>query len=103
MKGFVYLLCDGERFKIGMTRNTIEKRISQLQTGNPNEIYIISFYETFYPYRIEQMLHNKYGTANIKNEWFDLTIDQVVNFKNDCKAYEKIFDSLKDNPFIKLN
>ena len=46
--GFVYLLCDGEKFKIGMTRGRIEKRITELQTGNPNEIWIRSYYETMY-------------------------------------------------------
>ena len=39
MEGFVYLLCDGEKFKIGMTKHKdIYKRIKELQTGNPNEI-----------------------------------------------------------------
>ena len=32
MKGFVYLLCDGEKFKIGMTKNKIEKRIKGYKT-----------------------------------------------------------------------
>ena len=84
MKGFVYLLCDGEHFKIGMTKKDIHKRISELQTGNPNEIYITSFHETNYPYRIEQMMHIKYSTSNVKNEWFNLTLEQVINFKKNC-------------------
>lgn len=103
MKGFVYLLCDGEHFKIGMTKSTIEKRISQLQTGNSNEIYISSYHQTNYPYKIEQMMHIKYGSSRVKNEWFDLTVEQVVNFRKYCDECEATLEVLKDNPFIKLH
>jgi len=100
--GYVYLLCDGEKFKIGMTRQKdIHKRISELQTGNPNEIYMMSYYHTDYPYRVEQLMHNKYYKNNIKNEWFDMTAQDVVNFKNNCAYYENIISKMTDNPFFK--
>ena len=100
MKGFVYLLCDGEHFKIGMTKKDIHKRISELQTGNPNEIWIHSYYETMYPAKIEKMLHGRHATSNVKNEWFDLSVSEVINFKNECKQCEEILKVLRDNPFI---
>jgi len=57
-RGYVYLLCDGERFKIGMTRQeNIMNRIKELQTGNPNEIWLHSYFETEYPNKIEKMMH----------------------------------------------
>lgn len=103
MEGFVYLLCDGEKFKIGMTKQKdIHKRIAELQTGNPNEIFISSYYKTKYPYKIEQMMHFKYKTNKVKNEWFDLNVSQVVNFKNECEKCSNIIEILKDNPFFKL-
>jgi len=101
MRGFVYLLCDGEKFKIGMTRQpSIEKRISELQTGNPDEIFISSWYETEYPEKVEKMMHTKYKMSNYRNEWFDLTLDQVINFKTECDKCEKTIEILKDNPFF---
>lgn len=100
-RGFVYLLCDGEKFKIGMTRGKIEKRIAELQTGNPNEIFISSYHETEYPNRIEQMMHVKYKTSQIKNEWFDLSVEQVVGFRKECNKCEEIIKLMKDNPFFK--
>ena len=100
MKGYVYLLCDGERFKIGMTRNKIEKRITELQTGNANEIWVRSYYETCHPEKIEKMLHARHAASNIKNEWFDLSVSDVLNFKNDCMKCEEILKALNDNPFI---
>lgn len=98
--GYVYLLCDGEKFKIGMTKNKIEKRVAELQTGNPNEIWIHSYYETQYPLKIEKMMHGRHASSNVKNEWFDLSVSEVINFKNECKQCEEILKALRDNPFI---
>ncbi len=98
--GYVYLLCDGEKFKIGMTKNKIEKRVAELQTGNPNEIWVHSYYETQYPLKIEKMMHGRHASSNVKNEWFDLSVSEVINFKNECKQCEEILKALRDNPFI---
>lgn len=101
MQGFVYLLCDGEHFKIGMTKQKdIHKRIAELQTGNPNEIFISAYHKTNYPFRVEQMMHFKYGMSKIKNEWFDLSVEQVVNFNKNCDDCERVIDIMKDNPFF---
>ena len=101
MEGFVYLLCDGENFKIGMTKQkNINKRILELQTGNPNEIWCVNYYKTKYPHKIEQMLHFRHRQSNIKNEWFDMTAHDVVNFENECKDCEKLIKSLENNPFF---
>ena len=103
MKGYVYLLCDGDKFKIGMTcQKDINKRISELQTGNPNEIFISAYHETNYPYHIEQMMHLKYKSFNIMNEWFDLSPKQIIEFNEVCKECERTLELLKDNPFIKF-
>ena len=100
-KGFVYLLCDGEKFKIGMTtRKTIEERIAELQTGNPNEIFISMWHKTDYPEKVERLMHIKYGMSRIRNEWFDLNVEQVLNFNNECNKCEKTIKALKDNPFF---
>ena len=100
-RGFVYLLCDGDKFKIGMTKHKdINKRIQELQTGNPYEIWLRDYYETDNPLKIEKMMHARHASSNIKNEWFDLTAEEVINFKNECMQCEKILEALKDNPFI---
>lgn len=101
MSGFVYLLCDGERFKIGMTKQkTIEKRIAELQTGNPNEIFISTYHKTEYPEKVEKMMHGRYSHSNVRNEWFDLNVEQVLKFNEECEKCEKIINALKNNPFF---
>ena len=99
--GYVYLLCDGDKFKIGMTRrHDITKRIAELQTGNSDTIWLNNYYETTHPFLVEKMMHTRYANSNVKNEWFNLTPSQVVNFKNECHECEKIIQALNDNPFI---
>ena len=102
-KGYVYLLCDSGQdnlFKIGVTTGSIEKRIKKLQTGNGNEIFLVNYYLTDYPFTIEHMLHQKYSPSKKLNEWFTLEPDATINFKQHCQECETILDSLKDNPFM---
>lgn len=101
MGGFVYLICDGERFKIGVTTTTLKKRLRELQTGNPNELWISKSYKTLTPFRLEQLLHVKFKINKVKNEWFELNAHEVINFNKTCDKLQNIVDSLKDNPYIK--
>lgn len=101
---FVYLLGDSGQdntFKIGMTRGNINKRIKQLQTGNGEEIYLVNFYETDYPFFLERSLHLKYYPKQKKNEWFTLDCEDIIHFKEHCKMFEDNARSLENNPFAK--
>ena len=102
--GSVYLLGDSEKegiFKIGATRGDIQKRIKKLQTGNAGEIYLVSYYETEYPFLMEKMLHTKFFGDKVLNEWFSLTTEEIVRFKESCEEIQKTIDALKDNYFFK--
>lgn len=101
--GFVYLICDLDKvnaYKIGVTKNIIDKRKKELQTGNSSELHICNYYETEHPYKIESMLHNRFHLNNIKNEWFELTDEQAMSFIDECKKCDIIISALKDNPFF---
>ena len=102
--GSVYLLGDSEKegiFKIGVTRGDIQKRIKKLQTGNAGEIYLVAYYETEYPFLMEKMLHTKFFDGKVLNEWFSLTTEERVRFKESCEEIQKTIDALKDNYFFK--
>ena len=89
-------------FKIGVTRGSIEKRMKKLQTGNDGEIFLIAYYETSKPFYVEKMMHLKYFSKKILNEWYNLTAKEVASFQEDCSKIEKIAEALKDNPFFKV-
>ena len=102
--GCVYLLGDWEKenwYKIGVTRGSIEKRIKKLQTGNGGEIYLVDKYETEHPFMLEKILHTRFSNNRVLNEWFELSTEDVIKFKEHCEFAEGIINTLKDNYFFK--
>lgn len=102
MAGYVYLICDpcNDKFKIGVTTGKIEKRIKELQTGNPNELFISNYHKTEYPFKLETMLHAKYRTNNVLNEWFEIDSHDVSHFNEICIELENAIETLKNNPYF---
>lgn len=103
--GTVYLLGDWTRdgiYKIGVTRGDIEKRVKKLQTGNSGEIYIVDKFETNHPFIMEKMLHRKYFGDKVLNEWFELSMDARIKFRETCQELQETIDVLEnDNYFFR--
>ena len=102
--GYIYLLGDWEKdgyFKIGVTRGDIDKRIKKLQTGNGGEIYLVDYFVSSNPFLIETLLHNKHAASRKMNEWFELTFEERIKFKEECQFFEDMLESLSDNPYMK--
>lgn len=102
-KGIVYLLGDWEKegfYKIGVTKDNLERRIKKLQTGNSGEIYVINYFETEHPFFLEKQLHFKYQGKRAIGEWFELTNEEVLNFEKSCGEIEEMVETMKDNPFF---
>jgi hypothetical protein len=101
--GYVYLIGEIEnpgRYKIGSTRGkSVAKRLKQLQTGSSSELYVKDAVETDHPFKLEKMLHNHFKSSNLIGEWFELSEDDVEDFKGLCNEKLKVIDSLKENPF----
>lgn len=104
MKGYIYLLLEvdfegNERYKIGISKNHPDKRVKQLQTGSPNKISTLKFYESAYYKKIEYILHKQFKPkqTETENEWFCLTDEDVNNFIPYCEKYERNFQFLQEN------
>lgn len=98
--GKVYLITDGEFFKIGVTKGDVEKRIKGLQTGSPNEITLVNYYESNNYRKVESWFHRKYKTKRMEGEWFYLDIEDVESFIVEAKKIDGSIKVLKDNPFF---
>jgi hypothetical protein len=107
--GFVYLICeydniqvDNTHCKIGVTTGNLDARLKKLQTGNISRLHCLSYYESSDPFKLEKMLHNHYHNKRVKGgEWFILTDDDILSFKNICDNKQKIINILKEsNPFF---
>jgi len=95
---FVYLLKSYENgyYKIGTSKNPL-KRIKELQIGNPEKIEIINSYLSENYSKIEIALHNYYSYTRKTNEWFDLTLEDELNFIDLCKNIDKNLKFLNEN------
>lgn len=67
--GFVYFILDevSDAIKIGFAKD-VNKRLSGLQTSNPNELKVISYYKG--SKKDEYRLHYDCKDYNIRGEWF---------------------------------
>ncbi len=85
-------------YKIGMTDNFVEDRMSDLQVGNPFELYIVYQTKVPYPQATEKEIHSALAKCRLKGEWFDLSlykpgieIDSVIDLINiDKKKYKMV-------------
>jgi len=100
--GYVYLICDPstDHFKIGVTRDIKSNRIKKLQTGNSTELFIRHIYKTQWPFRLETMLHARFRSKQVLNEWFALDSQDVLSFPDLCKTLESNIIALSDNPWF---
>jgi hypothetical protein len=91
----VYLISSDEqgqkKYKIGYTKNNVEKRLKQLKTGNSNDLTIEKVFNSKWGTKIEAILHRKYSNSKISGEWFYLSEKEVSLFDSDCKNLEEYF------------
>lgn len=100
MKNIVYLLNleDSDLYKIGITEeNKIDKRIKNLQTGAPKKINIVTLFKTEFATIIEKKLHALFNTKRSNGEWFELSYDDILIFKDKCNQYNDNIKFLIEN------
>lgn len=57
------------RIKIGGAKD-IEKRRSNLQTGNPSELRLLGWIHSEAAFELERRLHQRFSATRIRGEWF---------------------------------
>ena len=83
MKGFTYLLTDGIAYKIGHTTRDVEQRVAELnrETSSYGHIEALAFAEVKDSYALERYPHQRFADKRIKNEWFKLGNDDLVEIQ----------------------
>jgi len=100
---YVYLIQSLEDgyYKIGVSKHP-NKRIKELNTGNPSPLKLIETYQSKFAEKIERTLQRRYTHLRKEGEWFDMSISNEVSFRQECQKIEETIDFLKknDNVFI---
>lgn len=65
------------RYKIGCTTN-LRQRIRDISNVSPMHMQLVEYIESSNPVYLESLLHKKFRTHRIKNEWFEFTDEQFV-------------------------
>lgn len=94
MIGNIYFITDGQNIKIGYTKNSVEKRLKQLNTGNESKLYILGYMNG--SQEDEKYLHKKFGFYRIRHdgEWF-YPNQEIIDYIND--------NSLKPHSYVMID
>jgi len=95
---FIYLAQQSysSLFKIGSSDNP-EERLKQLQTANGERLELIETFETKNKFKLESALHRRFLSKKTLGEWFELTEEDLGEFKKACSTYENNFNYLREN------
>ncbi len=80
VKGFVYLLRSGKKYKIGRS-NAVGRRLRELSIQLPQKPNCIHVIETDDPEGIEQYWHLRFKEKREGGEWFALSQEDIRAFK----------------------
>ena len=96
---YVFQSGDGNYFKIGRTKDEIEKRRKALSTGNPKELKLFDHIETDYDSEVEKYLHKKlykyYSAEGDAKEFYLVEPGILKEAIDDAREYEQGFLPLK--------
>jgi Meiotically up-regulated gene 113 len=101
----VYLVSSGvngqKLYKIGYTRRDVWDRIREFKTGNASQFEIVDVYNSKWGTKIERHLHTFYKVHKVDGEWFNLTIDQLKDFRRICEISHNNFELVdKYNTYV---
>ena len=97
-KGYVYLIRNSHfEYKIGMTKQNVNKRLKQLQTGNSEDLELVKYFLVENYKKVEKSLHNHFSNKKINREWFNLNKNDIKDFEEKIRMYENAIKVFNEN------
>lgn len=82
----IYFMSSSPYIKIGRTNN-LKKRIIDLQTGSPVRMFVPIHIKINDNVTIERILQNKLKHKHLYNEWFDVSLETIIEIVQDLSLY----------------
>lgn len=79
--------------KIGYTKNSPQKRLSNLQVGSPHSLHLIRTISVLDPIEAERVIHQDLKQYRKKGEWFDLPegyLEGYIDLFLECRLNDYI-------------
>lgn len=83
-------------YKIGRTRRSVDKRLSEFKTGNSAILEIVDVFNSKWGTKIETYLHKHFGTKRLGGEWFELSDNDINDFSNLCLQVHENLSIIED-------
>lgn len=86
-------------YKIGYTSRNSERRLQELQTGNPRMLEVVATIDG--DENKERLLHHRYAhlMSDARNEWFKLTDNHVKDILNSEQDLQDTGSVIRSSPF----
>lgn len=87
---YVYFFTNGVNIKIGYTKNSVKKRLKQLNTGSDMQLYYLGYLTG--SKQTEKLLHQKFAHLKVRanGEWFkadDSLLDYINSINEEPNCY----------------
>lgn len=99
--GYIYFIATKDKIKIGYTKNSIEKRLKQLQTGNDEDLVLLGFLRGGLDE--EKLLHKQFQQYRIRQngEWF-FPADELIEYINKNNSQPHVYVDWVDDRLLPL-
>ena len=102
--GSIYCFKIHEFCKIGITKNSVEYRVKNVETCSPYKIEKIYELPLVRNYKdIEKLIHNKLEKKRVHGEWFQINFDEAVKIINDIAEHNSEYITAKKEAALKMN
>lgn len=88
--GKIYFFTNGESIKIGFTKNSVQKRLKQLNTGSDKQLYYLGYING--TMEDEETLHKRFSRLRLRDngEWFEAD-QELLDYINSVNLEPNIY------------
>lgn len=82
--GYIYCIhqINSDFYKIGFTSKHPDKRLRELQTGNPHDLSVIWYRAVINVKQVECIIHDYLVKYKYRNEWFKISREDIFSVES---------------------